>query len=539
MKSKPIAIWESQSRRLRSLCVALLVFGMLFRFYNLDRKVYWHDEVYMAMEISAYNRNELVAEKFVGQEVTIAELQVYQQLAPNRTVADAVTTLGREDTQHPPLFYIFGRYWAMLWGGSSPTVNRSIAALLSLLVFPCLYGLCWLLFQSSLVGWVAIALHAVSPFHLLYAQEAREYSLWTATVLLTSITLLRAMRQSNWQNWLQYSLSLAIAFYTFLFSGLVAIGHAIYVLWNENVFTLSIAGFRLSRRAIAYCIASLVAIVLFIPWLYFLVNYYETVKNTTSWTTVSQPFSSLSLVWLFNFSRLYIDVGFDPFQPHGILAYILIVPIVLLQFYAIYFVCRHTPKPVWTFILTLIGSTTLTLMLPDLLMGGQRSGTARYMIPSYLGIQIAVAFLLATQMSSVVTRRRRFWQCVTGALVLLGIVSCGIISQASTWWNKGISYDFADIAKVINQSNRPVIISDAYAYNPGNVIALSYLLDDKATFILLPEVGRSPMIPGIPPTVTDVFLLNLPEGYRSQLEEQHDLSFAPVIGELWQAERME
>lgn len=39
-----------------------------------------------------------------------------------------------------------------------------------------------------------MALIAVSPFHVLYAQEAREYSLWTVTILLSSAALLRAMR---------------------------------------------------------------------------------------------------------------------------------------------------------------------------------------------------------------------------------------------------------------------------------------------------------------------------------------------------------
>jgi len=59
---------------------------------------------------------------------------------------------------------------------------------------------------------------------------------------------------------------------------------------------------------------------------------------------------------------------------------------------------RKTPKQVWLFVLTLIGVTGLALVIPDLILGGMRSIQARYLMPCYLGIPLAVAYLLATQM---------------------------------------------------------------------------------------------------------------------------------------------
>jgi len=73
----------------------------------------------------------------------------------------------------------------MVW--EFPGAIRSLSAIISLLVFP---GVYWLLPGIWVVnGWIAIALIAVSPFHILYAQEAREYSLWTVTIALSSAAL--------------------------------------------------------------------------------------------------------------------------------------------------------------------------------------------------------------------------------------------------------------------------------------------------------------------------------------------------------------
>ncbi len=68
---------------------------------------------------------------------------------------------------------------------------RSLPAIISLLAFPCIHWLCLELFEESITGSVAIAVIAVSPFHLAYAQEARQYSLWVLITLLSSEALLR------------------------------------------------------------------------------------------------------------------------------------------------------------------------------------------------------------------------------------------------------------------------------------------------------------------------------------------------------------
>jgi uncharacterized membrane protein len=522
--------------RLKLFCIVLLMLGLLFRGINVDRKVYWHDEAYTSLEITAHTRSELVSELFTGQIVGVDELQRYQRLDPERGLAAVVVALGREDPQHPPLYYVLGHLWKSLWGNADPVnVTRSLSVILSLLVFPAAYWLCLELFESRPTAWVAIALLAISPLHVLYAQEAREYSFWTALVLFSGAAFLRAMRQSNWRTWGLYAVTLVLSFYTALFSGLVALANAVYVLLNNRSYSLSVAGFRLERRAIAYGVISSLAVLAFIPWIYFLVVSSEVVKASTNWITVSLPFVLVLKMWFINLTRVFVDVDLNPFDTHNPIVYLVLTPVLLLELYSLYFLCRTTPKRVWTFVLTLVIVPILAMALPDLISGGQRSTVTRYLLPCFLGLELSVAHLLATQLLSRSIPRRFVGRFLAIAVVLVGLVSCVISSQADTWWNKVVSYNHPQIARVLNERDRPLLITDAYGINPVNAVALSYLVNDSVKFLLLPEVSVVPEVPNIPSNFESVFLLNLPDFYRDQFAQELNTTLVPVVEtELWQ-----
>lgn len=71
-------------------------------------------------------------------------------------------------------------------------------------------------------------------------------------------------------------------------------------------------------------------------------------------------------------------------------------------------------------------------MLPDLLFGDIRSLAERYLLISYLGIQLAVTYLLATQLYNKSFARQRIWQIIMGIVIICGLVSYGVSSQAET-----------------------------------------------------------------------------------------------------------
>ncbi len=201
-----------------------LVLGICFRLINIDRKVYWYDETITSLRIVSYTRGEF--KELISNQgtISIAELQQYQDINPEKNTINLISSLARDNPEHLPIYFVLLRWWVKLFG-NSVTVIRNFSAITSLLIFPCIYWLCRELFGKSLIGWVAISLTAISPILVLYAQEARAYSLFSVVVLLSNIALLQAMRINTKRTWQIYIASLIFALYTHLFSVLVAFSH--------------------------------------------------------------------------------------------------------------------------------------------------------------------------------------------------------------------------------------------------------------------------------------------------------------------------
>jgi uncharacterized membrane protein len=499
---------------LRFLIVVVLVVGVFFRFFNLDGKVYWHDETYTSLRISGYTAQEVKEQIFNNRVVTRDTFTKFQSLNPEKGLGDTLKSLAIEDPQHPPLYYIMARLWAQLFG-TSVTAIRSLSAIISLLVFPCVYWLCWELFDVPLsLPYLAIALMAISPIHLIYAQEARQYILWLVTILLSSASLLRAIRlESTSQQeqerifaWGIYTVTLALSLYTFLLSGFVAVAHGIYVITTTK--------FRWNKTVRAYTLAALASFLALTPWLIVLLTNVLQFHRSTAWTALKVPLWTLIQSWLLQLSRIFFDLDLTKENP---LTYIISLTFFVLVGYSIYILCRTTHLKVWLFIITLITVPALALILPDLIFGGIRSISERYLIPSYVGIQLAVAYLLATQIYNGMLRRRRIWQIILVLVIISGVISCAVSSQKETWWTKVVSYGNPQVAKIVNQASRPLLISDSSGINYGNVFSLSYLVEPKVRFLLVKDND----IPKIPKGFTDVFLLNPSETWRKEIEKKY------------------
>lgn len=515
---------------LRFLIIILLALGLFFRFTNFDRKVYGADEVYTSMQISGHTLAEMNQQLRNGRVISSKDLQKYQYPTRETSAIDTIKSLVLEDSQNTPLYYLIARLWVQLFG-NSVAVTRSLSAFISLLAFPCLYWLCQELFESSLIGWIAIALIAVSPVHVLYAQEARSYGLWIVTILLSSATLLQAMRLKTRVSWGIYAATVALGLYTHLFFGLVMIGHGIYVAVIER--------FRFSRTLTSYLLASFAGLLAFVPWLLVIVIN-PPKSQTVSWMDTKSPPLSSMIRWAGIISRTFIDLGVSPsysLKTNSLMILLIttILILLILIIYSIYFLCRRTPKRVWLFVLTLIGVTGLALILPDLIME-QRRGTTRYVLPCILGIQLSVTYLLTTQIISISanSRRQQLWQLVTIILVSLGVLSCAVSSQAEIWWNKAPDrneYNYK-IAYIVNQATQPLLISDDDLIT---VQSLGHMLAPKVKLQLVAQ----PNIPAITYGFTDMFLFKPSELLRSGLERVYSLKIKPIYGPLWKIEKRE
>jgi uncharacterized membrane protein len=510
------------------LLVLAVALGIFFRLTSLDQQLYWHDETFTSLRISGYNAIEVNQALFNGQVVGIEALQKYQQPSLDKTIVDTIRSLAIDDSQHPPLYYVLVRQWATLWG-SSVTAVRSLSVLFSLLMFPSLYWLCQELFRAGtqtapqrqstqMISGLAIALLALSPFQVLYAQEAREYSLWSALILLSGAALLRAMRVKSLESWGLFTVLLILGLYTQPMMLFVAIAFVLYLLIVER--------FRINRVTILGGLAFALALLAFSPWLNIIAQSWS--QTGANWTAVPIPLPMLFKTWGLHLLRMFIltegDFGFDHWTTYGGLPLLLIL--VGVAFYSLY---RHTPLRIWLFVLVLTLSTFAPLGLMDLILGGQRSVSSRYIVPFYVGSPVAIAYLLAQNLlrwqysstggASVLSKR---WQGTIGLLLSISLLACVFNAQSTTAWTKGISYNLPTVAKLVNAAPQSLLVSNAFGINFGTTFALARQLHPSVKLqltqdIVQPDVSKLPKVAsGFRP----IFLLNPSETYRKKLERE-------------------
>ena len=497
--------WRAFPIGFTALVLALVALGIGFRLTHLDGHIYWHDEALTSLRMAGYQWHQVQAQVLNGQPISAADLQVYQQLNPAKGWPDVLQAL-TTNPQHPPFYYLMARLWAQTVGDSVMAM-RLLPALLSLLALP---GMVWLsreLFRSGFTGALAVALLAVSPLLVVYAQEARQYSLWAVTTLLSSAALLRAMRMQSRASWGLYALLLGLNFYTHLFAIPTAIGHGLYV--------IGLAKMRLTRTVRAYGVATGLSLLAFSPWLYLLAIYHGRVRQGAASAQVAASPEFLVKWWLRNLSHIFFyfktDYSlWDVFDR----ADLLLLPLTLvLVIIALSVLCRTTPPRVWLFVLLLIGLNGLTLMLPDLLLGHRQSVMVRYFIPAALGIQLAIAHCLTHYLHPhhwprhyfappLGHWRQRLWQGVTLLVITGGVASCLLLGSASAAWTKHTSYHYPDAAGIVNQGDRPLLVSDRFGL--GHALSFSHVLQPDVYL----QLGVDPQQFVLPPGFDPVFLIN-------------------------------
>ncbi len=159
------------------LLLLWIAIGTGLRFTRLAGKPPWTDE-FSTIVFSLGN-----SFRTVPLDLAIAIDILLQPLQPNPDagITDVVRHLLTE-SNHPPLYFVLAHWWMQLWppdatGLASVWAARALPALLGAVSIPAIYGLSWLAFRSQLVGQMAAAMVAVSPYGIFLAQEARHYTL--------------------------------------------------------------------------------------------------------------------------------------------------------------------------------------------------------------------------------------------------------------------------------------------------------------------------------------------------------------------------
>ncbi len=521
------------------LLIIAITLGIGFRFFNLDKKVYWHDEVYTSLRAAGFNRTDIDRELFINQIIPAHQLQKYQDIQSVSTFRGTLESLTIENPHHPPLYFLTARLWMQQFGGSL-TASRSLPVLISLLSLPLIYILSLQLFNSHLTALLATTFLGLSPFEILFAQTARQYSLVTVLSIGSGILLLRAINYRSWKNWVLYSIICAIGLYTHLFFALTIMSQGIFVLSNwllsinikknlsQRTTILAKIKFFIKTLPLDFLIASAGIIILYIPWIIVLANNMQRVSDTTSWIRVSVGFDYLVKKWILSFSCSFMDLDFGF---NSIATYLLRVIFLIIIGFAVYTVCRYCSRATKLFILTSIFVPFILLVIPDLILGGKRSAVTRYLISCFPAIYLSVAYLLGRYLD-----RKNFWRVVLAILLTASIASCTISAISDTWWTKSLSYSNAKIAKKVNASDSPILLSDIgddYT-NTGDLISLSYILDDDVRLLLLSNWPNLEMVEN----ESEIFVFR-PSGRLREAIKAKEWELNVLAEALWRVEKVD
>ncbi|MDJ0569097.1 MAG: glycosyltransferase family 39 protein [Pleurocapsa sp. MO_192.B19] len=526
------------------LIAILLGLGVFFRFANLENKVFWVDEAATITRVVGYTKAEIIDNLNSKDIVDNNTLLSYQKITSNKSFQDSFNAL-LKSPEHAPLYFIITRLWVQLTG-TSITAIRSLSAILSIFIFPCLYWLARELFASSTVSCIAVSLMTVSPFFVAYAQEARPYSLWTISLLLMSASFLKAVWINNWQSWLAYILSTIFAFYTSLLSIFVAIAQGIYLLLIRK---------KLKSQVIKnYLMASIIITLAFLPWLIIIFNQTQLVHDNTTWMRNYFDLPTVIAVWIGSILIIFGDLPLDPntnpiqiavilvisvllfsslffiisrwgkiskrsrqiikylniivflvisillvifpkiilktnyLNPVVIIGTVVALFILILSTYSWYFLKVKSKTEIWLFVTSLILAIPLPLFILDLINQGLSSATPRYLIPTKIGVLLAVAYTLEKHLNNINNsfkslKTKTFWKTITSILLTVGICSCTLNLNKSPIYQKNRNIHNIPISQIINKSDYPLVLAEAESLM--DILSLSHYLSDRVKFKLI------------------------------------------------------
>lgn len=262
----------------------MLLVGAVLRFWQLDGKPLWMDEVLTALFVLGRRSQDIPQNQLFG----LTELQALFTLQPQTTCRSITVAISTESV-HPPLFFCLLHQWLAALGTGDRLVwsMRAFSAVLGVAATAALYGL-GVVSHSATVGLLAAALMAVSPFAVYLSQEARHYTLPMLLITLALIGLVQIqqdLQRNRWRPWvwLGWVAANGLALYTHYFCGLALVAQAIallgWMVWQRRCLiwhSWGAVGLALGAIGLSY-----------VPWLMTLVGHSN--RSETNWMQPFQP----------------------------------------------------------------------------------------------------------------------------------------------------------------------------------------------------------------------------------------------------------
>ncbi|NJM68793.1 MAG: hypothetical protein HC862_00455 [Scytonema sp. RU_4_4] len=289
--------------------IGAIALGAILRFWNLDLKPLWMDEVITAIFSLGKSYNDLPLDVVLPLE-RVSEIFTVQ---PEVSCSEIAKNIASQST-HPPLFFC-GMYSWLEWlsplGSEWVAKLRSPAAFFGVGEIVAIYYLNRIAFFPS-AGIIAAAFMAVSPLAVYLSQEARHYTLPMLLITLALLGLMQIVKDIEKRQKVRFWVLLgwaiinSISLYVHYFCILAFIAQILTLLvllcWRRaNI---------LNKRQILLAIISCTSIVAisFLPWLPVIFHDYN--RSETSWLDSPQnisPVYQTLISWLLMLVSLPVE----------------------------------------------------------------------------------------------------------------------------------------------------------------------------------------------------------------------------------------
>jgi len=476
-----------------ALVVIALIVGTYARVTHIDTKLFFQDEAFTALRVSGHSERAYRAEYFTGAVHASAEIAALMTRDPKTNVGSVVALLAAEDPHHAPLYYVLDR-WTIDALGSSIVGYRALSVFFGLLTIAAAYAFGVTALGSRIGGATLAALVAVSPFHVLYAQMAREYALFACIVLVSSTFAIRAITKRRSLDYVAYAVAVALGVYTDPLFALVVVAQALCAL----------VALRTDRRALAtWVVAAIVGAALYAPWAANSLSRHGNIEDQLAWGVTAYPLRALAQKWAFNLGAVFFDAEFAKLA----LAPIALVAIAIAAIAFAYAIVRARKTPAIVLGLALTCVPIATFVTLDALAGSHFATIPRYLYAAWLGVEIVTAAALVAGFGN--ARARNYAIGAFAFVVAAGSASALIDSRYANWWSNNDQVAFQLVAQTVNASADPLVISEAYWHVP---LVLAWYLKPSVPLLLF----VAPKLPPIPYHAA-TFLITPTPGVRAEV----------------------
>lgn len=463
--------------------LGLVFLGLGLRFWQLDGKALWLDELITAIFALGRSYSEIPTNGFVGADGLTDSLA----LNPGATCASIAQNL-IADSSHPPLFFCGLHRW-LVWLNPEPEglawALRSLPVVFGTLLIPLIYALSRVA-VSPAAGLMGAGLMAISPFAVYLSQEARHYTLpmvLIALSLLSGVWMLQDLLRDRvrawvWLLWMAVSLCGLYTHYFFLLALVAQVVALVGVclaqgqdLWNWRGALLGLA---IASIALGY-----------LPWLPVLYQHFT--QPATDWLSLAPGWGRLNPLyqglagWIIFFILLPVES-----QPLAIalpLGLLMLLVFVLLGWQVWQglrsFYNKYPAQPAVSFLLAtllLIGLQFLVIIYglgKDLTLAPRYNFVYFPLVIALVGIALAQRVERRSPFPSSSFRRKRDWRKLTTGMVLgFGLLSSVLVVHGLGFQK---SYNPATVAaQLLQPPDEDVAIAFFYPTTQELALHLSF-----------------------------------------------------------------